>query len=79
MGRGAELAARARAVHAERAMVLGRVGESCRAGQRGMGRVREEGRKAGPPVVAQGREEEGGKGSANSCAGLKREEKKFFK
>jgi len=39
VGRGAELAARARAVHAERAMVLGRTGESCRAGQRGMGQA----------------------------------------
>ena len=44
-----------------------------------MGRAREEGRKAGPPAVGRGQEEEGGKGPANSCAGLKREEKKFFK
>ena len=59
--------------------MLGHAGESCGAGQRGMGHAWEEGRKAGPPAVGRGWEEEGGKGPANSCVGLKREEKKFFK
>ena len=47
MDRGPELAAWARAVRAERARVLGHAGESCGAGQRGMGHTDARAKRAG--------------------------------
>ena len=46
--------------------------------QRRAGHVKQAGRREREGQLGRGQEEEGGKGPANSCAGLKREEMKFF-